>query len=59
MKVFKMSTYHDFGDIPREDVDAMICALVRFGYDIMLSDDKNYIQFKVGNDDKIEEVKEK
>ena len=59
MKVFKMSTYHDFGNMPREDVDAMICALVRFGYDVMLSDDKDYIQFDVGNDDMIEEKKEK
>ena len=59
MKVFKMSTYHDFGDLPREDVDAMICALVRFGYDVTLSSDKDYIRFEVGNDDKIEEQKEK
>ena len=55
MKIFKMSTFHDFGNFPREDVDAMICALVRFGYDVTLSEDGDYIQFNVGNDDEIKE----
>ena len=46
-----MSTFHDFGNFPREDVDAM----VRFGYDVTLSEDGDYIQFNVGNDDEIKE----
>jgi len=58
MKIFKMSTFHDFGNISRKDVDAMICALVRFGYDVYLTDDKEYIQFNIGNDDVIKEKKE-
>ena len=53
-----MSTFHDFGNISRKDVDAMICALVRFGYDVYLTDDKEYIQFNIGNDDVIKEKKE-
>ena len=54
-KIFKMATYNDICSIDREDVDAIICALVRFGYDIMLTDNNDYIQFQVGNSDIIRE----
>ncbi|MBC8437089.1 hypothetical protein H8D85_02075 [bacterium] len=50
-QVFKMATYNDIDSICREDVDAMLCALVRFGYNIHLTDDNDYIQFEIGNAD--------
>jgi len=54
-QVFKMATYNDIDSISREDVDAMLCALIRFGYNIYLTDDRDYIQFEIGNSDEIKE----
>lgn len=53
MKTYKMSTFTDLGESSREDVNQLISALVRMGYEVWMID--NYICFNTGNDDIIKE----
>jgi hypothetical protein len=49
----KLATFTDLGNCNREDINQLISALIRVGYEVFLNED--YICFKLGNDDLIEE----
>ena len=49
MKIIKLTTSHDFGERKRQDINDLISALVRIGYEVWKMD--NYVCFKFGNDD--------
>lgn len=53
MKTIKLATFTDLGECKREDVNQLISALVRVGYEVWLNEE--YICFKIGNNDIIEE----
>lgn len=55
MKTIKIATFTDLGECKREDINQLISALVRVGYEVCLNDE--YISFKLGNDDEIIEEK--
>jgi hypothetical protein len=49
----KLAAFTDLSDCNREDINQLISALVRVGYEVYLNE--NYICFKLGNNDIIEE----
>jgi len=55
MKTIKLAIFTDLGECKREDINQLISALVRVGYEVCLND--GYISFKLGNDDEIIEEK--
>jgi len=55
-QIFKMAMYTDLGDYKREDVNGLISSLVRLGYEVWMNEE--YICFKVGYDDIVEEIED-
>ena len=55
MKSIKLTTFNDIGDCDRQDVNDLISALVRMGYEVWMDD--NFICFNLGNDDVIKDEK--
>lgn len=55
MKTFKMYRWTTFDEPKRQDENDLIASLVRVGYEVYLTED--YICFKIGIDDKIEDNK--
>jgi hypothetical protein len=51
MKTIKLSTFNDLGVCDRQDVNDLISALVRIGYEVWVIDDS--VCFNLGNDDVI------
>jgi len=54
MKIIKLTTFNDFDDCDRQDVNDLISALVRMGYEVWMDD--NFVCFNFGNDDVIDDV---
>lgn len=52
MKTIKLSTFNDLGVCDRQDVNDLISALVRIGYEVWVIDD--FVCFNLGNDDVID-----
>jgi hypothetical protein len=52
MKTIKLSTFNDLGVCDRQDVNDLISALVRIGYEVWVIDDS--VCFNLGNDDVID-----
>jgi hypothetical protein len=55
MKTIKLTTFNDLGDCDRQDVNDLISALVRMGYEVWMADDS--VCFNLGNDDVIKDEK--
>ena len=55
MRTIKLTTFNDLGDCDRQDVNDLISALVRIGYEVWMDD--NFICFNLGNDDVIKDEK--
>lgn len=55
MRTFKIYRYSNVEDLKRQDENDLIASLVRIGYEVYLQED--YICFKIGIDDKIEDNK--
>ena len=53
MKIIKLTTFNDLGDCDRQDVNDLISALVRIGYEVWMTDDS--VCFNLGNDDVIKD----
>jgi hypothetical protein len=53
MKIIKLTTFNDLGDCDRQDVNDLISALVRMGYEVWMDD--NFVCFNFGNDDVIKD----
>jgi len=53
-KTIKLSTFNDLGDCDRQDVNDLISALVRMGYEVWMND--NFVCFHLGSDDEIKDV---
>ena len=51
MKTIKLTTFNDLGDCDRQDVNDLISALVRMGYEVWMTD--TFVCFNLGNDDVI------
>ena len=51
MKTIKLSTFNDLGVCDRQDVNDLISALVRIGYEVWVIDGS--VCFNLGNDDVI------
>ena len=51
MKTIKLTTFNDIEDCDRQDVNDLISALVRMGYEVWMTDDS--VCFNLGNDDRI------
>jgi hypothetical protein len=49
MKTIKLTTFNDLGVCDRQDVNDLIAALVRIGYEVWITDDS--VCFNLGNDD--------
>jgi len=52
-KTKKIAVFTDLGDCKREDVNQLISALVRGGYEVSMNEE--YICFKIGNEDILKE----
>ena len=48
-KTIKLTTFNDLGDCDRQDVNDLIAALVRMGYEVWMTD--TFVCFNLGNDD--------
>ena len=55
MKIIKLTTFNDLGDCDRQDVNDLISALVRMGYEVWMADDS--VCFNLGNEDVIKDEK--
>ena len=55
MKIIKLTTFNDLGDCDRQDVNDLISALVRMGYEVWMVDDS--VCFNLGNEDVIKDEK--
>ena len=55
MKIIKLTTFNDLGDCDRQDVNDLISALVRVGYEVWMADDS--VCFNLGNEDVIKDEK--
>ena len=55
MKTIKLTTFNDLGDCDRQDVNDLMSALVRMGYEVWMADDS--VCFNLGNDDAIKDEK--
>ena len=55
MRTIKLTTFTDLGDCDRQDVNDLISALVRMGYEVWMTDDS--VCFNLGNDDVIKDEK--
>ena len=55
MKTIKLTTFNDLGVCDRQDVNDLISALVRIGYEVWITDDS--VCFTLGNDDVIDDEK--
>ena len=53
MKTIKLTTFNDIGDCDRQDVNDLISALVRMGYEVWMADDS--VCFNLGNEDVIKD----
>ena len=53
-KTIKLTTFNDLGDYDRQDVNDLISALVRMGYEVWMND--TFVCFRLGNDDEIDDV---
>jgi len=53
MKTIKLTTFNDFGDCDRQDVNDLISALVRMGYEVWMDD--TFVCFNLGNEDVIKD----
>ena len=53
MKIIKLTTFNDLGDCDRQDVNDLISALVRMGYEVWMVDDS--VCFNLGNEDVIKD----
>ena len=51
MKTIKLTTFNDIEDCDRQDVNDLISALVRMGYEVWMAD--HSVCFNLGNDDVI------
>ena len=49
----KIAIFNDLGECKREDINQLISALVRVGYEVSLNEE--YICFKLGHDDVTED----
>jgi len=58
MKTIKLTTFNDLGDCDRQDVNDLISALVRMGYEVWMEDD-NFVCFNLGNEDVIKDENER
>tara|TARA_R110000744_G_scaffold262210_1_gene376731 strand:- start:330 stop:515 length:186 start_codon:yes stop_codon:yes gene_type:complete len=52
-KIIKLTTFNDLGDCDRQDVNDLIAALVRMGYEVWMTDD--FVCFNLGNDDETDD----
>jgi len=52
-KTIKLTTFNDLGDCDRQDVNDLISALVRMGYEVWMADDS--VCFNLGNEDVIKD----
>ena len=55
MKTIKLTTFNDMGDCDRQDVNDLISALVRIGYEVWITDD--CVCFNMSDDDVIKDEK--
>ena len=55
MKTIKLTTFNDLGVCDRQDVNDLIAALVRIGYEVWITDDS--VCFNLGNDDVMDDEK--
>ena len=55
MKIIKLTTFNDLGDCDRQDVNDLISALVRVGYEVWMAD--HSVCFNLGNEDVIKDEK--
>ena len=55
MKIIKLTTFNDLGDCDRQDVNDLISALVRVGYEVWMDD--TFVCFNLGNEDVIKDEK--
>ncbi len=53
MKIIKLTTFNDLGDCDRQDVNDLISALVRMGYEVWMDDKFVCVNFE--NDDVIKD----
>jgi hypothetical protein len=53
MKTIKLTTFNDLGDCDRQDVNDLISALVRVGYEVWMDD--TFVCFNLGNEDVIKD----
>lgn len=56
MKTLKIYRWAGLSEPNRQDENDLVASLVRIGYEVYMTDD--YICFKIGVDDKIEDKKE-
>ena len=56
MRTIKLTTFNDLGVCDRQDVNDLISALVRIGYEVWITDDS--VCFNLGNDDVIDDEKD-
>ena len=54
-KTIKLTTFNDLGDCDRQDVNDLISALVRMGYEVWIDD--TFVCFNLGNEDVIKDAK--
>ena len=54
-KIIKLTTFNDLGDCDRQDVNDLISALVRMGYEVWM--DGTFVCFNLGNEDVIKDAK--
>jgi len=52
-KIIKLTTFNDLGDCDRQDVNDLISALVRMGYEVWIDD--TFVCFNLGNEDVIKD----
>ena len=55
MKTIKLTTFNDLRDCDRQDVNDLIAALVRMGYEVWMTD--TFVCFNLGNDDEADDAK--
>jgi IS1 family transposase len=55
MRTIKLTTFNDLGDCDRQDVNDLISALVRMGYEVWMTD--TFVCFNLGNEDVIKDEK--
>ena len=56
MKTIKLTTFNDLGVCDRQDVNDLIAALVRIGYEVWITDD--CVCFNMSDDDVIDDEKD-